>query len=809
MILAAALLAVLTLVVLTAAGEVGAVTGAAGWRSDQPVRKKVSAHMQFVVANCGWSIGPEFSAVPGAVSYEVSFWDGYYKQVIVISKTTQELKDAAAQIQAHPTKGYSKTVAGIGTSSFYIGYTGGGGGTTSTGGCAFDPKTVPGGGEPTEGGRFDKGATAYAIFPSGYKPKPSIAVSIAAPAKGTKVGETFGASVKVTAGLVPLTSVRLGSGLQVASERFEITSGPGAVAGFALGAGASRTFTYTLKALKKGTGTLSLSVTADSKRGSVKGSATARVEVVPAIAIAGTVLEDSCADKSCNRLPLPGVTVRAAGPIRASAVTDKSGKYSIVVEKGTYDVSASLGSHEFDPDTIPNVVVDDKDITGQDFETCAVESSRSTASAAAKATKPCFSTYTVKIAVSIPQKSVVDWATPRLSFGLGGGTGSANPDGSGYPISAYGTFYNWIPPCDGDLAKRIATAGQTGTPVVWRSRFIGAGARGNVFVEVRHYTDGHVSLGRVLREAGAGTLTKVYDLELGGRQYSCSVTRQWRAVAGASVGQNTFTIGASWPIPFKSDEDYASVKGPRSTVTDELSALEKKAIDAALALYPPYYTWTDKQKDAARKACYAAAKKYGVKRLKDFLEALEKHFGGKIPDLPAIPGLDKLEFLEVTDYGSADIKVTGRFRHTEDALGGRTQHLFLDVTSDAWPAFSVRVLRNDAELPWVPGESPPKGMLVTVDNPFKDVGGRAGAAARLVEDGQPASEANLQGGPGAKGTLNQSIDTIRNLNDFVSNVLAAVDGLTGSGFADVPHLVGGEPDAKTITWSYLGKGINN
>jgi len=254
--------------------------------------KKVSAQLiyrEWKDDNCHWGLGVDYGNAPGAESYLVTYWDGYFQQV-----TSHTI--SAAEANAKPQKELK-----IPTGSHYVGATGGNGG-------GIDCKLT--GGDPTGGGRFSKGAKAWAIFPANAKP--SIDVSIAAPATGTTVGDTIGVKVKVTAGTAPLTSVRLGSGLQVQTQLAEITSGPGAVAGFSLGAGATRVFTYTLKALRKGTANLTIAVSGQSKRGSVSGKATARVEITPETSVSGTVYEAKCGE-SCGRVGLEGVPVLVKG----------------------------------------------------------------------------------------------------------------------------------------------------------------------------------------------------------------------------------------------------------------------------------------------------------------------------------------------------------------------------------------------------------------------------------------------------------------------------------------------------------------
>ncbi len=117
----------------------GLLQGASAGGASDSKTLKVSAHFVYVTHDppCLWGIGVEFPSVKGAASYLVKYYDGYYKRTI----TTAVTPSAAATEPTAP-KG-----------TLYLGVTGGGYSPP----CNSDT-------DATEGGRFSKGATAYAIF---------------------------------------------------------------------------------------------------------------------------------------------------------------------------------------------------------------------------------------------------------------------------------------------------------------------------------------------------------------------------------------------------------------------------------------------------------------------------------------------------------------------------------------------------------------------------------------------------------------------------------------------------------------------
>ena len=62
--------------------------------------KKVPARMVFLelganktVGACLWTVGVEFGNAPGAKSYLVTYWDGYYQHLTKVTLTTAQLQD--------------------------------------------------------------------------------------------------------------------------------------------------------------------------------------------------------------------------------------------------------------------------------------------------------------------------------------------------------------------------------------------------------------------------------------------------------------------------------------------------------------------------------------------------------------------------------------------------------------------------------------------------------------------------------------------------------------------------------------------
>ena len=117
----------------------GSATGTASGARTQ----KVPAHFIFMSheanGGCGWGIGIDFAAVHGATSYVVTYWDGYWRQMETASVTPKQLR--------------TDTNAPQGT--LFLGVTGG----TYGGSCV-------GANDPTENGRFSKGATVIANLPA-------------------------------------------------------------------------------------------------------------------------------------------------------------------------------------------------------------------------------------------------------------------------------------------------------------------------------------------------------------------------------------------------------------------------------------------------------------------------------------------------------------------------------------------------------------------------------------------------------------------------------------------------------------------
>ena len=129
---------------LTGLGAVRPSEAGAAGAAGGPYQMRIPANFVAVSSvsdgRCYWGVGIEFPSVPKATSYSVEYWDGYWGAL--------ESASVAAPV-AH-TKGMTKGMN-------YFGVTGGGGPAP----CGAD--------DPTEGGRFDKGAKAWVTF--AHKPK--------------------------------------------------------------------------------------------------------------------------------------------------------------------------------------------------------------------------------------------------------------------------------------------------------------------------------------------------------------------------------------------------------------------------------------------------------------------------------------------------------------------------------------------------------------------------------------------------------------------------------------------------------------
>jgi hypothetical protein len=163
-------LLVLVAVVAVASGGPAAAQG--------PLTRKVPARFVYSSTsdNCHVVIGIAWGKVPGAVSYDVSYWDGYWKAIEHAGGSPAQVTAGEAQY-----KGYH----GVPTGDLFVGVTGG---WTSPG---ADGRCKSRGSDATGGGRFSKGATVIATFPANYKPKPpptttSTATTTTTPTPGEK-----------------------------------------------------------------------------------------------------------------------------------------------------------------------------------------------------------------------------------------------------------------------------------------------------------------------------------------------------------------------------------------------------------------------------------------------------------------------------------------------------------------------------------------------------------------------------------------------------------------------------------------------
>ena len=126
--------------VLAAAVFVVTATPPVGAAGSQPTVHVSGAHFQYLfnAENCAWGIGIEFPEVGGAVSYQITYYDGYYKQM----ETGTETK---AQLSSNPQVPKGTLYSGI------------------TGGASSPP--CSGSYDATEGGRFTGTPTVLAFLP--------------------------------------------------------------------------------------------------------------------------------------------------------------------------------------------------------------------------------------------------------------------------------------------------------------------------------------------------------------------------------------------------------------------------------------------------------------------------------------------------------------------------------------------------------------------------------------------------------------------------------------------------------------------
>ena len=124
--------------------------------------------------------------------------------------------------------------------------------------------------------------TLWAIWNSGKKKHASLAVKVTPDvASGSiGVGDTTAVKVKVTAVNGPVKEIDLGDGLTASGDAVKITSKPGGLKGFSLGADASRVFTYQVRGDNDGKAKLSASAAGKTSAGqSVHGSDSTTLDV--------------------------------------------------------------------------------------------------------------------------------------------------------------------------------------------------------------------------------------------------------------------------------------------------------------------------------------------------------------------------------------------------------------------------------------------------------------------------------------------------------------------------------------------------
>ena len=274
--------------IVATSGPIASVSGAGAAKG--PPTKTIPAHFTDAVStdNCHSAIGISFAGVPHAISYSITYWDGYYQTVEPASLTPEQLKQDDAPYRAnHSIKG----------ADFFVPITGGWG----SGPCK------KGKNDPTDGGRFSKGATVVAMFPPNYKPKkPTVEVSIVLHGDKVTVGSSVEVKVKVTAGKVTLTKVNLGKGLEGVGSVAEITDRPAGLSGFSLAPHHSKVFRFTLEAKREGTETLSAQADATSNDGLSAQGTDSKGLSIGQKALAVTV----AANPSTVRLELDGDTLK-------------------------------------------------------------------------------------------------------------------------------------------------------------------------------------------------------------------------------------------------------------------------------------------------------------------------------------------------------------------------------------------------------------------------------------------------------------------------------------------------------------------
>ena len=180
--------------------------------------------------------------------------------------------------------------------------------------------------------------------------------------EGIAIGKSATVTVKVTAAKGPVSSISLGQGLSPSSDSAVVTE-PSGLSGFSLAKGASRSFTFSVKALKADKVTLSLDATGTASSGeSLSGSGDVKVTLGQVlVALSGRVLRRVvwCPPQSgwgtpflfdktdvCQSdvVPAAGYTVEAKGTTNASvantttAEVDAGGLYEMEVPQGTYSV---------------------------------------------------------------------------------------------------------------------------------------------------------------------------------------------------------------------------------------------------------------------------------------------------------------------------------------------------------------------------------------------------------------------------------------------------------------------------------------
>ena len=514
--------------------------------------------------------------------------------------------------------------------------------------------------------------------------------------------------------------------------------------------------------------------------------------------ISGKVITTDCGDpKQCKTTPVPGVTVTAKGlKGGGKAITDAKGKYAIDVPRGNYTVTPSFRGDKFTPPAREKVAVSG-DVSGIDFRAkspCDDPSSSRTAQAASAA-NPCQRLYTIKVGAWIPYTSVTD---PAVGANLQNGTDYPE-DAKSIAATLTGGLLasDAYPPCL--PVQTLKLFQETRPDLSWRARFLGSGQRlpvdpglGFVTVPIAWNGSKHEASFR-LPSVRAGRLQRQYDYQLGPSRGSCQqpVTRAVTPTLRTQLtgGGDGFVIDISYPVPFQPYEDLGDIQDFADATIGALTKPAAAALEAKLEAIPVYKALPGPVKTKVKAWAESFAARAGaaaaISLVKDALKSGKSFLADRTPP-PIKIGKKAIEILKKLAYGSADIRITGKFETKEGIpgiLAGSTR-LTITTASDAFPSFSLTVARPQGVLPWNGNESV---------NVKKNFGGAYDSLPNVVSDAvtETGVESILQGGPG-KLLITGGLATITNATPKAVRAFLP------------PLLVGGDKNAHTITWTFPG-----